>query len=103
MVVYDTSGKFEKHYEGEYVLLTKKNASWILLKACFVNHILILGDDRRLNSFFRIMFSLANEIYFVDDGLLSFWIFEKYFLKRKTKKSIPFLQNIKNQLNDFLK
>ena len=99
-VVYDTSGKFEKNYAGKYLILTKKNALLILLKACLVNHKLILGDDRRLHLFFRILFLLANEIYFVDDGLLSFWIFERYFLKKKSKNHFLFTK-YKEQIERF--
>lgn len=90
LYVYDTSEKFEEHYQGKYIPIVKKNAIRVILYSIIFKCILILGDDRKLHVFFQILFHISRENYFVDDGLLTFWLFEKYHRQKKSKNVFMF-------------
>ena len=90
LYVYDTSEKCEEHYQGKYIPIVKKNAIRVILHSIIFKYILILGDDRKLNIFFKILFHISRKNYFIDDGLLSFWLFEKYHKQKKSKNVFIF-------------
>lgn len=100
LYVYDTSEKFEEYYSGKYIPILKKNALKVILHSLIFKCILVLGDDRKLHIFFQILFNIARKIYFVDDGLLSFWLFEKY-QKQKNSKNVIIFTKYKNYIEAY--
>ena len=100
LYVYDTSKKFARYFQGNYVPIVKKNVFKVILYSIILKCILILGDDRKLHIFFQILFHISRKNYFVDDGLLSFWLFEKYHIQKKSKNIFIFTK-YKNYIEQY--